>query len=61
MKFIKAFAEPGSKRGTDTGNLRRRRNETMGDFYRRTGQSAMGATPKTRGNLTTIRPANRGR
>ena len=61
MKFIKAFAEAGSKRGTDTGNARRRRNETMGQFYRRTGQSAMGATPKTRGKMANIRPANRGR
>ena len=61
MKFIKAFAEAGSKRGTDTGNARRRRNETMSEFYQRTGQSAMGATPKTRGRLTNIRPANRGR
>ena len=60
MKFIKAFAEPGSGRGTATGNPRGRRNETMGQFYRRTGQSAMGATNKTRGRLTNIRPV-RGR
>lgn len=61
MRFIKAYASGGAgARGTATGNPRGRRNETMGQFYRRTGQSAMGATNRTRGRLTNIRPV-RGR
>lgn len=39
-------------RGT---NQQRRGNESMGNYYRRTGQSALGATSRTRGRLTTIR------
>lgn len=39
-------------RGT---NQQRRGNESMGNYYRRTGQSALGATNRTRGRLTTIR------
>ena len=34
---------------------RRRGNESMGAYYRRTGQSALGGNARTRGRLTTIR------
>lgn len=39
-------------RGTDQ---QRRGNESMGAYYRRTGQSALGGNARTRGRLTTIR------
>lgn len=56
MLFIKAYASGGAgARGTNTGNARGRRNETMSQFYQRTGRSAMGATNRTRGRLTNIR------
>lgn len=64
--FIKAFASGGGgagsqnragsgsnfARGTDQ---QRRGNESMGAYYRRTGQSALGGNARTRGRLTTIR------
>ena len=56
MLFIKAYANGGKgKRGTNTGNPRPRKGESMGDFYRRTKQSALGATPVTSGRMAPIR------
>lgn len=39
-------------RGT---SAQRRGNESMGNYYRRTGQSALGGNARTRGRLTTVR------
>lgn len=47
-------AGSGSNFARGTGQ-QRRGNESMGNYYRRTGQSALGATSRTRGRLTTIR------
>lgn len=64
--FIKAYAEPASGRNGVNGRaangqfLRRRRGETMGEYYRRTGVSVVGATNRTRGRAATVRPV-RGR
>ena len=64
--FIKAYAEPASGRNGVNGraangqSLRRRRGETMGEYYRRTGVSVIGATGRTRGRAATVRPV-RGR
>lgn len=69
MLLIKAYAEPkngragsGSQNRAGSGSnfarpasQRRRGAETMSAYYRRTGQSALGATSRTRGRLTTIR------
>lgn len=65
MMFIKAYASGGAGgRGRGTvvrdASQRRRGNESMGDYYRRTGQSALGGNRRTRGRLTTITPV-RGR
>lgn len=59
--MIKAYASGGSgaSRGRGTAvrptSQQRRGNETMGNYYRRTGQSALGGNARTRGRLTTIR------
>ena len=64
--FIKAYAEPASGRNGVNGraangqSLRRRRGETMGQYYRRTGEAVVGATSRTRGRVATVRPV-RGR
>ena len=70
--FIKAYAEPktngtGSQNRAGSGDnfnrptsAQRRGNESMGNYYRRTGMSALGATARTRGRLAAITPV-RGR
>lgn len=59
MFILKAYAEPagGNGRGTIVrdASQQRRGNESMGAYYRRTGQSALGGNSRTRGRLTTIR------
>lgn len=57
---ITALAEPsGSGRGTAVRptSQQRRGNESMGNYYRRTGQSALGGNARTRGRLAPVRPA----
>lgn len=61
--FIKAYASGGAGgRGTIVrdASQRRRGNETMAAYYRRTGQSALGGNARTRGRLATVTPV-RGR
>lgn len=65
--MIKAYASGGggansrnnARSGVGTivrgANQQRRGNESMGDYYRRTGQSALGGNARTRGRLTTVR------
>lgn len=65
MLILKAYATGGGGgRGTTVrpASQARRGNETMADYYRRTGQSALGGNARTRGRLTTIRQTrgNRG-
>lgn len=72
MLIINAYAEQhrngaGSQNRAGSGanfargtGAQRRGNESMSNFYRRTGQSALGGNVRTRGRLTAIRPA-RGR
>ena len=59
MFVMKAYAEPagGNGRGTVVrpASQQRRGNESMANYYRRTGQSALGGNSRTRGRLTTIR------
>lgn len=59
--MIKAYASGGAggNRGTAVRptSQQRRGNESMGAYYRRTGQSALGGNARTRGRLTTIRQA----
>lgn len=59
MFVMKAYAEPagGNGRGTTVRptSQQRRGNESMANYYRRTGQSALGGNSRTRGRLTTIR------
>ena len=60
MLFImKAYAEPAGGNGRGTAvrptSQQRRGNESMGNYYRRTGQSALGGNARTRGRLTTVR------
>ena len=61
--FVKAYASGGAGgKGTAVRptSAQRRGNESMGNYYRRTGQSALGGNARTRGRLTTITPV-RGR
>lgn len=59
--FIKAYASGGAgNRGTKTGNARGNGYRTMSQYYRATGQSALGATRRTSGTLASIRPVTRG-
>ena len=64
--MIKAYASGGGGTGsqnragsgsnfTRPTSQQRRGNESMGNYYRRTGQSALGGNSRTRGRLTTIR------
>lgn len=56
---ITALAEPASSgRGTAVRptSQQRRGNESMGNYYRRTGQSALGGNARTRGRLAPVRP-----
>lgn len=59
--MIKAYASGGSGASRNRGTAvrptsqQRRGNESMGNYYRRTGQSALGGNARTRGRLTTIR------
>ena len=65
--MIKAYASGGAggrgsqnRAGSGDNFVRptsqqRRGNEPMGNYYRRTGQSALGGNSRTRGRLTTIR------
>lgn len=58
--MIKAYASGGAgnaNRGTTVrpASQQRRGNETMANYYRRTGQSALGGNARTRGRLTTVR------
>ena len=39
----------------------RRGNETMGQYLRRTGQSALGGNARTRGRLAPVQPVTQGR
>ena len=67
MLILKAYAQPhtngtGSQNRPGAGNnftrptnQQRRGNESMSNFYRRTGQSALGGNARTRGRLTSIR------
>lgn len=61
--FIKAYASGGSgNRGTATAGARSGRGfRTMSQYYRATGQSALGATRRTRGRLAPITRVTRGR
>ena len=61
MRFLRAYASGGAGgRGTASPNSRANGYRTMSQYYRSVGQSAMGATARTRGRLTNIRPV-RGR
>ena len=62
MFIIQAHAENTGGRGRTVrgADQRRRGNESMSAYYRRTGQSALGGNARTRGRLTTITPT-RGR
>ena len=66
--FITAFAEPNGnvraernaqaqgRAGANTPNMPAPRGgESMSDYYRRTGLSALGGNRRTRGRSTTIR------
>ena len=58
--MIKAYASGGAgnaNRGTAVRptSAQRRGAESMGNYYRRTGQSALGGNVRTRGRLTTVR------
>lgn len=65
--MIKAYASGGAggrgsqnRAGSGTNFARpasqqRRGGESMGAYYRRTGQSALGGNARTRGRLTTVR------
>ena len=66
MFAMKVFASGGGGAGSQnragSGNnfvrpasQQRRGNESMGAYYRRTGQSALGGNARTRGRLTTVR------
>lgn len=63
--MMKAYASGGGGVGSQnragSGNnfargtsAQRRGNESMGAYYRRTGQSALGGNARTRGRLATI-------
>ena len=64
--MIKAYASGGGGAGSQnragsgsnfarSASQKRNGPESMGAYYRRTGQSALGATSRTRGRLTNIR------
>ena len=58
--MIKAYASGGNgsaNRGTAVRptSQQRRGNESMSNYYKRTGQSALGGNARTRGKLTTVR------
>lgn len=64
--MMKAYASGGGGAGsqnragsgsntTRPTSQQRRGNETMGNYYRRTGQSALGGNSRTRGRTTTVR------
>ena len=59
IAMIKAYGSGNANRGTAVRptSQQRRGNESMGAYYRRTGQSALGGNARTRGRLTTIRSA----
>ena len=60
--FIKAYASGGAgSRGTASANARGNGYRTMSQYYRGVGQSAMGASARTRGRLAPITPVRRGR
>lgn len=64
MMFIRAYAEPAGGTAIQRAINRQLgigRTDRQGAFYRRTGLSGIGATPRTRGRLTAIRPVTRGR
>lgn len=54
-----ASAASGAGRGTAVRptSAQRRGNESMGNYYRRTGQSALGGNARTRGRLAPVTPA----
>lgn len=60
--MMKAYASGGSGKNGINGkaangqSLRRQKGESMSAYYKRTGESALGATAKTRGKPATIRP-----
>ena len=64
--FIKAYASGGSGKNGVNGraangqSLRRRKNETMGQYMRRTQTTVLGGNSRTRGVPATVRPV-RGR
>lgn len=41
-------------RAANGQSLRRQNNETMGQYLRRTGESVIGATPRTRGRAARV-------
>lgn len=53
-----ASAAGGNGRGTAVRptSQQRRGAETMGNYYRRTGQSALGGNARTRGRFAPVRP-----
>ena len=57
--MMKVYASGGAGKGRGTtvrpASQQRRGNESMGAYYRRTGQSALGGNARTRGRATTIR------
>lgn len=74
--MLKVFAEPysgnrgprGSQNRPGSGSNftrpttdQRRGNESMGNYLRRTGQTALGGNARTRGRLAPVRAVTRGR
>lgn len=55
-----ASAQGGNGTAVRPTSQQRRGNESMGNYYRRTGVSMLGASSRTRGTAATVRPG-RGR
>lgn len=55
-----ASAQGGNGTAVRPTSQQRRGNESMGNYYRRTGTSMLGASSRTRGTAATVRPG-RGR
>ena len=53
-----ASVASGAGRGTTVrpASQQRRGNETMGNYYRRTGMSALGGNSRTRGRTAPVTP-----
>lgn len=61
MFVMKAYAESHAGKAANGQSLRRKENETMGQYLRRTGESVIGATAKTRGRPAKVVTRSRGR